>query len=88
MWKDGSTGRGLLALSQTIAFSLRSARLSTKKPEVSGIFGFYFLKWFGWRASTAARVSSARPSRPSYRGPAGQDRRRMEERDPLFCFLR
>jgi hypothetical protein len=37
MRKDCSAGRGLLALGQTNAFSPPLARLSTKKPGVSGI---------------------------------------------------
>lgn len=36
MRKDCSAGRGLLALGQTNAFSPRPARLSTKKPGLSG----------------------------------------------------
>ncbi len=43
---NGATGRGLLALSQTIAFSLRSALLPTKKTRINGYSSLYFLKWF------------------------------------------
>ena len=51
---------------------------------IIGYFGFYSLSWFSWREPTAGRASSARPSRPSYSGTAGQDRRPMEERDAFF----
>ncbi len=56
MRKDCSAGRGLLTLSETIIFSRRPVRLSTKKNWINGYFGFIY-----WSDSAGADKTLAHP---------------------------
>jgi hypothetical protein len=87
--RKGLFGRsGLVGLKPDDRILTAARPVVNEENRIIGYFSFYFLKWFSWREPTAARATSARPWRRSYSGTAGQDRRRIEERDAFFCFAR